>query len=65
MEYDGELVVESADIMQILEDEFTDFKPLLPPKGSPERRRADDLMVLERRLFSDWLRWLTSSWQGP
>ena len=62
MEYDGQLVIESADIMQVLEDNFTDYKPLLPAKGSPERERADELMVLERRLFSDWLRWLCSSW---
>ena len=62
MEYNGELVVESADIMQILEDEFADYKPLLPPEGTPERDRAERLMALERRLFSDWLRWLCSSW---
>lgn len=62
MEYKGELYVESADIMQLLEEEFPEYTPLLPPEGSPERERAEDLMVLERRLFGDWLRWLTSSW---
>lgn len=62
MEYKGHLIIESADIMQILEEEFPDYKPLLPPQGTSERSRADGLMVLERRLFSDWLRWLCSSW---
>lgn len=62
MELDGRLVVESADIMRILEEAFPENKPLLPPKGSQERQRADNLMRLERRLFSDWLSWLTTSW---
>lgn len=30
--------------------------------GTPERARADQLMRLERRFFSDWLGWLTSDW---
>lgn len=62
MELDGQLVIESAEIMRILEEAFPDNSPLLPPKGSPDRRRADGLMRLERRLFSDWLSWLTSPW---
>ena len=62
MEYDGHLIVESADIMQLLEEEFPDYRPLLPPEGTAERGRAEALMVLERRLFSDWLRWLCSNW---
>ncbi len=65
MELDGQLIVESAEIMRILEEAFPDNKPLLPPKGSKERQRADSLMRLERRLFSDWLSWLTTSWQAP
>jgi glutathione S-transferase len=62
MELDGRLIVESADIMRILEEAFPDNSPLLPPKGTDDRRRADVLMRLERRLFSDWLTWLTSPW---
>lgn len=62
MELDGKLIVESAEIMRILEETFPDYKPLLPPKGTKERQRADSLMRLERRLFSDWLSWLTTSW---
>ena len=62
MELDGELVIESADIMAMLEEKFPDYTPLLPSDSSPDRRRADQLMRLERQLFGDWLRWLTSSW---
>ena len=62
MELDGQLYVESADIMRLLEEAFTEHSPLLPPAGSKERSRADSLMRLERRLFSDWLSWLCQSW---
>lgn len=65
MELDGRLIVESAEIMRILEEAFPDNTPLLPPNGSKDRQRADSLMRLERRLFSDWLSWLTTSWQAP
>lgn len=33
------------------------------PPGTPARARADKLMRLERKLFSDWMQWLTSDWQ--
>ena len=62
MELDGKLYVESADIMRLLEQEFPENSPLMPAPGSPERQRADALMRLERRLFSDWLSWLCQSW---
>ena len=62
MELDGKLYVESADIMRLLEQEFPENSPLMPASGSPERQRADALMRLERRLFSDWLSWLCQSW---
>ena len=62
MELDGKLYVESAEIMRLLEDEFPDSSPLMPAAGSKERGRADALMRLERRLFSDWLSWLCQSW---
>ncbi|KAK9789005.1 hypothetical protein WJX73_000362 [Symbiochloris irregularis] len=65
MELDGRLVIESDDIMKALEREFPDHKPLMPSPNSPnERSRAEKLLRLERRLFGDWLRWLTSSWNN-
>lgn len=33
-----------------------------PAPGTPERLRADTLMRLERRLFSDWMGWLTTGY---
>ena len=65
MELDGRLYVESAEIMRLLEEEFPDSAPLMPTVGSKERGRADALMRLERRLFSDWLSWLCQSWWAP
>lgn len=64
MELDGRVTIESDDIMRELEREFTDI-PLLPPQGTSARDRANQLLRLERRLFDDWLRWLTSSWWAP
>jgi glutathione S-transferase len=62
MEVDGgKPITESAVIQQLLEQLFPET-PLLPPAGSAERQRAEGLMRLERRLFSDWLQWLCSSW---
>ena len=52
MEIDGQLIIESADIMAALEEEFPE-RPMLPAEGTPQRQRADNLMRLERRLFSD------------
>ncbi len=62
MELDGVLYTESARIADLLEDEFPDNKPLLPPKGTALRAKADILFRLERRLFSDWLGWLCQGW---
>ena len=49
LEIDGRTVTESAVIMQLLEDAFPDYKPLMPKRGSPERAHAEGLMKLERR----------------
>ncbi|KAK9840509.1 hypothetical protein WJX74_011029 [Apatococcus lobatus] len=57
MELDGELIIESADVMAALEYAFPD-KPLMPAKGTPAHARATALMKLERRLFGAWLQWL-------
>ncbi|KAG2493053.1 hypothetical protein HYH03_008716 [Edaphochlamys debaryana] len=62
LELDGRVVTESTVIMALLEASFPDHKPLMPPQGTPQRARADSLMRLERRLFSDWLNWLCQSW---
>ena len=64
MELDGRLVIESADIMWALEEAFPETA-LLPPEGTQERQRANQLLRLERQLFGDWLRWLCSSWCVP
>ena len=52
------MVTESGVIMQLLEDEFPDHRPLLPPAGSAAAGRVELLMRLERRFFSEWLGWL-------
>lgn len=54
LELDGRVVTESAVIMNLLESEFPEHKPLMPAAGTPQRARADSLMRLERRFFSDW-----------
>ena len=50
MELDGQLVVESDAIMRLLEQEFPESTPLMPPPGSAARERADALPVLVRAL---------------
>eukprot|EP00879_Flechtneria_rotunda_P013937 GHRR01014556.1.p1 GENE.GHRR01014556.1~~GHRR01014556.1.p1 ORF type:complete len:360 (+),score=94.86 GHRR01014556.1:732-1811(+) len=62
LELDGKVHTESVVIMSLLEQAFPDNKPLMPSAGSPQRARADNLMRLERRFFSDWLNWLCSGW---
>lgn len=61
LELDGRVITESAVIMNILDETFPEI-PLMPKKGTPERARADQLMRLERRFFSDWLNWLCSDY---
>mmetsp|Transcript_1875 Transcript_1875/g.2893 ORF Transcript_1875/g.2893 Transcript_1875/m.2893 type:complete len:538 (-) Transcript_1875:616-2229(-) len=64
LEMDGRIITESTVIMDILEREFPNNTPLMPAPGTPTRARADSLMRLERRLFGDWLGWLTSDWNN-
>eukprot|EP00291_Cryptomonas_curvata_P028829 CAMPEP_0172209194 /NCGR_PEP_ID=MMETSP1050-20130122/34962_1 /TAXON_ID=233186 /ORGANISM="Cryptomonas curvata, Strain CCAP979/52" /LENGTH=443 /DNA_ID=CAMNT_0012889009 /DNA_START=58 /DNA_END=1385 /DNA_ORIENTATION=- len=52
IELDGRLITESIVIMQILDETFPE-RPMLP-RDSAGRRRADELMRLERALFGDW-----------
>lgn len=62
LELDGRIITESNVIMATLEETFPEAKPLLPPAGTPEHIRANQLMRLERRAFSDWLGWLTTDY---
>ena len=50
VELDGEIITESLVIMQILENKFPDTC-MLPEAGF---EKANELLRLERRLFSDW-----------
>lgn len=63
-EINGRIVQESNVIMDVLESEFPDYKPLLPPVGSKEREKVTGLLRLERKLFSSWFSWLTSRASG-
>ncbi|GAX77176.1 hypothetical protein CEUSTIGMA_g4621.t1 [Chlamydomonas eustigma] len=62
IELDGRVVTESNVIMSLLEEKFPEHRPLMPPKGTRERLRAEALMKLERQFFSDWLGWLCNGW---
>jgi glutathione S-transferase len=61
LELDGALLTESAVIADALEKAFPEI-PLLPADGTSERKRATELLKLERALFSRWMGWLTSGW---
>eukprot|EP00746_Dinoflagellata_sp_MGD_P136062 gnl/MRDRNA2_/MRDRNA2_70050_c0_seq1.p1 gnl/MRDRNA2_/MRDRNA2_70050_c0~~gnl/MRDRNA2_/MRDRNA2_70050_c0_seq1.p1 ORF type:complete len:516 (-),score=98.49 gnl/MRDRNA2_/MRDRNA2_70050_c0_seq1:248-1645(-) len=58
LEVDGEVITESSRIMQVLEDDFPEYKALLPPRGSKDRVEAEQCMQVERALFGTWLNWL-------
>jgi len=59
---DGTVYNQSNDIMFALESIFSEHKPLLPPEDDQiSRMKAQDLMRLERTLFSAWMYWLTGS----
>jgi len=60
VELNGRLYTESAVIAQLLEESFPGTAALMPPPGTPARRTADELLRLERTLFSRWMQWLTS-----
>jgi len=57
LEFNGKIYTESSVIMQLLEESFPE-RPMLPQRNTPLHARAETLMRLERRLFSDWLQWL-------
>jgi glutathione S-transferase len=57
---DGQVYRQSNDIIFALEeDPFSEFKSLKPPPG--QEARAQQLLRLERQLFSAWMYWLTGS----
>lgn len=58
IEIDGRFQVESSVIMQLIEDSFPEYQPLLPPKSSPRFAEACRLLEIERELFGAWLSWL-------
>ncbi|CAM9763018.1 unnamed protein product, partial [Heterosigma akashiwo] len=59
-EIDGQIISESNDIMQALEDVFPENNPLIPEADAEGRHKFNSLLRLERELFSVWFRWLTS-----
>ncbi|KAF6004820.1 hypothetical protein F1559_002428 [Cyanidiococcus yangmingshanensis] len=58
----GLLLTESLDIMEFFEEQrsFRSY-PAAYATDTSEQRRKDELLRLERRLFADWLRYLTGS----
>ena len=57
---DGKILNQSNDIIFALESMFPENKRLLPDDEAG-RSRANELLRLERRLFSAWMYWLTGS----
>jgi glutathione S-transferase len=59
---DGTVYNQSNDIMFALESMFPEHKALLPPEEDQAlRMKAQELLRLERTLFSAWMYWLTGS----
>lgn len=60
---DGRVLRQSNDILSTLESDFPESpKSLAPPPGL--ERKAQELLRLERQLFSAWMTWLTSGGDG-
>jgi glutathione S-transferase len=57
----GQVYGQSNDILYALEEEFPDNRIPLLPSDAALRSRAQQLLRLERELFSAWLSWLTGS----
>lgn len=60
---DGVVYNQSNDIMYALEEQFPDHKPMVPTDPKL-RMKAQELLRLERTLFSAWMYWLTSGDSG-
>ena len=54
IELDGQLVVDSLPIMQLLDATFPHQPQMVPAPESEERTKAEKLLRLERQLFSHW-----------
>jgi glutathione S-transferase len=59
---DGRTYGQSNEIMYAVEELFPSHKSLRPPKG--KEGTAQELLRLERRIFSAWMSWLTGSGNG-
>jgi len=57
---DGVTYNQSNDIIFALEDKFLDHKALFPRDDNKQMAKAQELLRLERTLFSAWMYWLTS-----
>jgi glutathione S-transferase len=57
----GKVYGQSNDILYALEEEFPENKVPLLPSDPALRSRAQQLLRLEREVFSAWLSWLTGS----
>eukprot|EP01031_Cornospumella_fuschlensis_P026502 gene26502-32026_t len=59
----GRSMTESNDIIFTVEREFTGkgYPAMFPSSSSPQLQRAQELMRLERQVFSVWFSWLTSA----
>ena len=55
---DGQVLGQSNDILAQIEEAFPEHKSLRPAPG--QEQRAQELLRLERQLFSAWMYWLTS-----
>lgn len=55
---DGKVLRQSNDILSALDEAFPQTRSLAAPKG--QEMRAQELLRLERHLFSAWMYWLTS-----
>ena len=56
---DGVTYNQSNDIIFALDEQFPDHEPLVP-KDPKQRMKAQELLRLERKIFSVWMNWLTS-----
>ena len=56
---DGVTYNQSNDIMYALEEQFPDHEAMVPTDPK-QRMKAQELLNLERKLFSVWMYWLTS-----
>jgi len=56
VEYQGRVYTESLDIMLMIEDEFPNHNPLLPPDGR-QNKVFKALMQMEREAFAWWCTW--------